>query len=67
MLLVQKNFTSKNIEIHKTKNVAITAHKKSYFQVDGEYRGKFNNIEAAIVPSALKILLPAPQQTQQKQ
>lgn len=65
MLLVQKSFKSDNIEIIQTKNVEIIVHKKSFFQVDGEYRGKFNRVIAKIDPAALKILLPTRKQTQQ--
>jgi diacylglycerol kinase (ATP) len=66
MLLTQKSFASENIEIYKTRTAEISAHKKSFFQVDGEYRGKFSKIRAEIAPGVLKVVLPPLEQPEQK-
>lgn len=55
-----KPFDPKNIEIFPATSITINTHKKVYFQVDGEYRGKVNQIKATIKPGALLMLLPEP-------
>jgi diacylglycerol kinase (ATP) len=57
MFLSYKNFDPKKVEIFKTTAATITTTKKTHFQVDGEYRGKIDNVTAAIVPSQLNILV----------
>ena len=47
------------IDIVPTKAVHITTRRKAYFQVDGEYRGRVNDIRATIRPGQLRILVPA--------
>jgi diacylglycerol kinase (ATP) len=58
-LLTDRSFDPDKIEIFKTKTAVIETHHRSFFQVDGEYRGKTNKISAKILPAALKIMLPA--------
>ena len=50
-------FDSKNIEIYPATSVLIETHRRAYFQVDGEYRGRINTLKAAIQPGALTILV----------
>ena len=58
MLIQHKQFNRNKIDIMKVKEVTLIPAKKSYFQVDGEFRGKVNKIHAAIMPGQLNILLP---------
>jgi diacylglycerol kinase (ATP) len=58
-LLTNRSFDPDKIEIFKTKTALIETHHRSFFQVDGEYRGKTNKISAKILPGALRIMLPA--------
>ncbi|HEY0680023.1 MAG TPA: diacylglycerol kinase family protein [Chitinophagaceae bacterium] len=58
MLIQHRQFNPNKIDIIKVKDVTITTTKKTYFQVDGEYRGKLKSIHAAIIPGRLKIVLP---------
>ena len=58
-----KPFDPRNVEIFPATSITIETHKKVYFQVDGEYRGKVNQIKAAIKPGALLMLLPKPLST----
>jgi YegS/Rv2252/BmrU family lipid kinase len=51
-------FDPKYIEIHHATSVDIETHKRAYFQIDGEYRGRVTSIKAAVKPGALKILVP---------
>lgn len=48
----------KFVESFATKKVVIHCKKKIPLQVDGEYIGEVNTIEASIVPSKIKIMLP---------
>lgn len=53
-----KPFDPKNIEIYPATSVLIETHRRAYFQIDGEYRGRITELKARILPGALKILLP---------
>lgn len=55
-ILTNKQFQKEKIEILKVKTAEIQTLKKTYFQVDGEYRGKINNLKAEIQPGCLKIM-----------
>ncbi len=46
------------VEIVSTKAVHITTRRKAYFQVDGEYRGRVNDVRAEIRPGQLQMLVP---------
>ncbi|MEP6683531.1 MAG: YegS/Rv2252/BmrU family lipid kinase [Parafilimonas sp.] len=59
MLVLHKAFSSDCIEIIQTEKAVITSQTKNHFQVDGEYCGKTDNIITEIMPSSLKILIPA--------
>jgi YegS/Rv2252/BmrU family lipid kinase len=52
-------FNTKNIEIFPATSISIETHKKTHFQVDGEYQGKVTEINAKIRPGALLMRLPA--------
>jgi diacylglycerol kinase (ATP) len=51
-------FDPKKIEIYPATSVNIETHRKAYFQVDGEYRGRVTTLKADIRPGALQILVP---------
>lgn len=53
MFLSNRSFNPKKVEIFKTTKASITTKKKIHFQVDGEYKGKVNKVEAAVMPSVL--------------
>lgn len=59
LLISHKPFDADKVEIFSTTKLVLTTLKKSYFQVDGEYRGRTKNIEASIMPNCLRIMLPA--------
>jgi diacylglycerol kinase (ATP) len=54
-----KPFDPTIVEIVPTKSVHITTRRKAYFQVDGEYRGRVNDVRAEIRPGQLLLLVPA--------
>lgn len=51
-------FDPKRIEIFPATSIRIDTHRKAYFQVDGEYRGRITQLDARIRPGALQVLLP---------
>jgi diacylglycerol kinase family enzyme len=56
MFLSNRSFNPKKVEIFQTTKAVITTKKKIHFQVDGEYKGKVNAVEASIIPSALHVI-----------
>jgi diacylglycerol kinase (ATP) len=50
---------AKKTEVFQTGSVVIRSRKKAHFQIDGEYLGKVNEVHAAIVPRAIRIICPA--------
>lgn len=57
MFLSGKPFNPKKVEIFQTTNAEITIEKAIHFQIDGEYKGKINEVKAAILPSALNVIV----------
>ncbi|WP_199118575.1 diacylglycerol kinase family protein [Pedobacter sp. ASV28] len=48
------------IERFQTSAIKITTRYKVHFQVDGEYLGKVNTIEASVIPRAIHLIIPEP-------
>jgi YegS/Rv2252/BmrU family lipid kinase len=59
MLFIRRKFDPKKIQIFHAVSVKITTKRKVHFQIDGEYKGKVNSVEAFILPDYIKIILPA--------
>jgi diacylglycerol kinase (ATP) len=57
MLLSYKNFDPDKVEIFHTKTATITTSKKMHFQLDGEYKGKIDKVQAEIIAGQLKVLV----------
>lgn len=53
-----KPFDPKKIRIFPATSITIKTRKKAYFQVDGEYKGKVQEIQATIRPGELQVMLP---------
>jgi YegS/Rv2252/BmrU family lipid kinase len=51
-------FNPKKIEVFQTAAVKIASKHKAHFQVDGEYIGRVNTVEASIMPAAITVILP---------
>jgi diacylglycerol kinase (ATP) len=58
MLVQNKQLNPNKVDTLKVKEVTLTPSRKSYFQVDGEYRGRITKIHAAILPGQLSVVLP---------
>ena len=43
-------------ELYQTNAISIQSKKKAHFQIDGEYLGKVNTVEAVILPQAVRII-----------
>ncbi len=56
MLIINKPFDPAKIEILQTTDIRIDIAKRAHFQIDGEYLGKVNRIDAAILTNALLII-----------
>ena len=57
MFLSYKNFNPKKVEIFQTREATITTKSKTHFQVDGEFKGKIDKVNAKIIASQLNLLL----------
>lgn len=51
-------FDSRAVEIFSTTSVSLDIRRPVAFQVDGEYRGRVQHVEAEIRPGALRVLVP---------
>lgn len=51
-------FDPRKIEIYPATSVTIETHRRAYFQVDGEYRGRITTLKAEVKPGAIQILVP---------
>jgi YegS/Rv2252/BmrU family lipid kinase len=51
-------FNPKKIEVFQTAEVKISSRHSAHFQVDGEYIGRVNTVQASILPAAITVILP---------
>lgn len=59
LFLKNRPFNPKKVEIFKTTQAVVRLKRETHFQVDGEYIGKESKVAARIIPSALRIIVPA--------
>ena len=57
-LFTNRSFDASKIEVLRARQVTIQTSRSTYFQVDGEYRGKTSRVSAHILPGAVEVLLP---------
>lgn len=50
-------FDPEKIETFKTNSLKIKTKHRAHFQVDGEYMGKVNHLEAQLIPDAIRIIV----------
>jgi diacylglycerol kinase (ATP) len=50
-------FNPEKMELFQTEKLTIRSKHRAHFQVDGEYMGKVNTIEAEIVPEAIQVIV----------
>ncbi|MEP6746331.1 MAG: diacylglycerol kinase family protein [Bacteroidota bacterium] len=56
MMVTHKPYDKTKTELYQAQSVKIISKKNAHFQIDGEYQGKVNNIQATIVTNALNII-----------
>jgi len=54
--LTNMAFDPKHIEVFQTNGLKIKTRRKAHFQVDGEYLGKTNALDAKLLPGAIRII-----------
>jgi YegS/Rv2252/BmrU family lipid kinase len=57
MLVLHRSYDPKHTETFKTRSFQLQSRWPMHFQVDGEYRGKTNKVEAGIIPGALEVIV----------
>lgn len=60
-LFTNRSFDAQKIEVLRAREVTIETSRSTFFQVDGEYRGKASKVRAHILPGAIEVLLPEKQ------
>lgn len=58
MMISHEPYDKEKTEIFQTNTLTIRSRKKAHFQVDGEYLGKVNEVNASIITKALEIMIP---------
>ncbi|MFN8347129.1 MAG: diacylglycerol kinase family protein [Spirosomataceae bacterium] len=58
MVITHAPYDTEKTEVFQTDVLWMRSAKKVHFQVDGEYLGKVKEVKAAIIPDALKVIVP---------
>ncbi len=58
MVFSHEKYDADKTEIFQTNAFSMKSRKKVHFQIDGEYLGKVNEVNAIIAPKALQIIVP---------
>ncbi|GCC50489.1 diacylglycerol kinase [Chryseotalea sanaruensis] len=58
MIFSHNPYDSNKTEIFQTTKLTLRSARKVYFQIDGEYIGKVNEVQAMLLPFALEIIVP---------
>jgi diacylglycerol kinase (ATP) len=59
-IFTDKSFHPRRIEVFRVRKARLTTLHRTYFQVDGEFRGKITSLDAAIEPGCLQVMVPHP-------
>lgn len=59
MVFTHDNYDEEKTQVYQTNALTMKSRKKVHFQIDGEYLGKINAVEAIIEPNALRIIVPS--------
>ena len=58
MVVSHKPYDPKKTAVYQTNQLHMKSARKAHFQVDGEYLGKTNEVNAELLPGALQIVVP---------
>lgn len=61
MRFTQREFNEKKTVLYQTSWLKIESKHRVHFQVDGEYRGKVNQVNAEVIPAAVYVIIPIDQ------
>lgn len=61
MMFTHSPYDPAKTEVHQVKDIHIQSRRPVHFQVDGEYLGKVNEIQATVLPKAIHVIIPAAQ------
>ncbi len=56
MMVTHQPYNKTKTELYQSRSVQLQSRKKVHFQIDGEYMGKINRIEAVIIQKALYVI-----------
>jgi diacylglycerol kinase (ATP) len=59
MVFTHENYDEEKTQVYQTNALTMKSRKKVHFQIDGEYLGKINAVEAVVEPNALRIIVPS--------
>ena len=59
MMVTHIAYNPVKTEVYQTRSLQVKSRSKAHFQVDGEYLGKINNINAEIITGSLQMIVPA--------
>ncbi|MBO9657580.1 MAG: YegS/Rv2252/BmrU family lipid kinase [Chitinophagaceae bacterium] len=59
MMVTHKPYDTDKTEVFQTNGIEIVSRRQAHFQVDGEYLGKTDRVQATIVKKALRVIMPA--------
>lgn len=59
MTVTNAAYNPAKTQVFQTNTLSISSTKKVHFQVDGEYFGKVNKIDAILIPQALQVIIPS--------
>lgn len=59
MMVTHRAYDPRKTEVFQCSQMLVHSTKAAHFQVDGEYLGKTNKVEATLMPAAISIIVPA--------
>ena len=59
MRFFHKDFHPDKTELFQTQSLLIKSKRKMHFQIDGEYKGKINTVNAEILTACLDVIVPS--------
>ena len=66
MRFSHKSFHPDKTELFQTSSLTIKSRRKMHFQIDGEYKGKVNSVNAEILTDCLAVIVPLKDKSQNK-
>lgn len=61
-IFTDRTFHPRHIEVFSTRNLGLHIHRQARFQIDGEYKGKTDFVQARILAGIINVVLPKSEQ-----